>query len=509
MKRWALAIVVAGCSYTFDSEAPLLPLIGTPPDTRALPHLNTKPVDGEAFARGADGRVWLVMHQSDNSWRMIPMSGDTSTVETITSDQADDVFVAYHALYITKQTLPENLDGGIPDGGVTDDGGIAVFPVPPTDMGMPQPPVQLTVRSIAEHPGKTFLVPSGPAVLFSGANDNVFVYMVTDQRLPGYLIQQRDDSFHRIVPWPKGVAGAVPFKNGAFFFDNTGKWFLDRDADGRIVAHSTTDNSDVDIGIRPRFLGWVDERTLITCGPDGLRTVRIDGKTPERILDADICKPQLLWLNRDSRSRHLYAYYDVGTTVRKKDLDSDAAPQSVFDFGTSRVMVITSFGDTVLYSTDPADRYVHGAGDGWLGNWKFMDRGTGVSMSNDRLHIHWLEHSAQGTGAGQLMSVTLPAPGQPGGTPVTLTRNTRQFSVLDDGRIICDENHAYAGTENRIVVVDETRKHKQYVATGATHYSSIPDAPGEFIVDVITGASDHHVVRVKVPPIEPAPPPNK
>lgn len=493
MKRaWiTFFFVVAGCSYTFDTQAPELPLVGNAPDTPSLPHLNSAPADGEVFALGADQRVFLIMHQVDNSWRMVPMSGDTSTVETLSSDDADDLFVAWRALYITKRLKPSDLA----------DGGIAVDPSSPPDMGT-APPLKLTVRSIGERPGHTFLLPSGPGVLFSGGSDDVFAYLVTDSAQPGYILQRRDESFKRVVPWPKGIDGANPFAKGVFFFDSgAGELFFDRDADGRLVAHHTRDNLDVDLGIRPRFLSWLDSRTLITCGVDGVRVVPVDGVTPERVLDNDQCKTQLLWLNRG------YVYYDVGTAVRKTKLDGSAPPQTLFEFGTSRVMVITPTDKTILYSTDPSDRYVHGAGDGWLGNWRFMDRGTGVTVAND-LQIHWLEHSAQGTGAGQLMSVTLPAPGVPGGTPVTLTRNTRQYGFLDDGRIICDENHAYGGIENRIVLVDETRRHKQWVATSASHFSQVPSSR-DFIVDVISGATGHDVVRVKLPPIDPPPPPNK
>jgi hypothetical protein len=365
-----------------------------------------------------------------------------------------------------------------------------------------QLPMRLIVRSIGEHPGHTFLMPPGPPVILTG-NDAVFVYMVTDGTQPGYLLQWRDESFRRIIPWPKGVDGANPFKNGAYFFQNTYEHFFDRDADGRLVAHDTRDNLDIDLGIRPPLVVSIDAKTLLTCGQDGVRIVFMDGVTPERMLDNDICKPGLVWLN------HGYAYYYVGTTVRKTKLDGTQPPQKVFEFGTGRVLGISSTHDTVLYSTDPADRYAHGAGDGWLANWRFMERGDQVVMPSDRTRIYWLEHSAQGyyDSIGQLTTVTLPAPGQPGGTPVTLTRNTRQYGFLDDGRIICDENHAYGGAENRVVVVDEKRKHKQWVATSASHFSQVPYTH-DFVIDVVSGATGHDLVRVKLPPIEPPPPPN-
>ncbi|MDB4966957.1 MAG: hypothetical protein JWN44_2646 [Myxococcales bacterium] len=476
---------LGSCSYTFDTEAPTLPLVGTVPDTPNLPHLNTAPVSTEIFVLGADNRIWIILEQEDQTWRMVPMSGDASTVETLPMLDTD-LFVTWRALYITKH--PKST------------GGVAT--AAPADMSAPEP-VQLTVRSIGESPGHTFEMPGGAAVLFSMGEDDVFAYLVLDDKLPGYIIQRRDESFRRIVPWPKGIDPRDPFRNGAFFSDpGAGDLFFDRDGDGRLVAHHTRDNLDVDLGIRPRFLGFYDARTLVTCGNDGVRVVPIDGFTPERILDDEPCKPQLLTFTNG------YVYYDVGTTLKKARIDGSAPPESVYDFGINRLLLLSTPTDIVLYSTDPADRYVRGAGDGWLGNWRFMERGSSLTMSGDRKRIRWLEHSAQGSGIGDLTMVTLDQPGMPGGVTTPLTRNTRSYSILPDGRILCDENRANPGVWNRIVAVDPVRGHKQWVATSANRFSAIPQS-NDYIVDVISGATGHDVVRVKIPPVDPTPPPNK
>ena len=489
--RLLATLLLAGCSYTFDGAAPELPLVGAPPDTPSLPHLNSAPVDGEVFALGADKRIWLVLSQTDKSWRMVAMSGDP-TVETLAPGEVDDLSVTWRALYLTKRPKP-GADGGVPPD----------LALPPNDMGHssePPPPIELTVRSIGEHPGHTFTLPGAPAVIYSFGADDVFAYIVTGADQPGYIIQRRDGSYRRIVPWPKGVDPANPFKNGGFFSDSgAGKVFYDRDIDGRVVGHHTTDNRDVDLGIRPRFLAWIDANTLITCGDDGLRVVPADGVTSERILDEDPCRQQLLYFNAG------YVYYDVGFTVRKAKLDGSTPPEPLFEYGQNRVLAITPHDD-VIYSTDPADRYVHSAGDGWLGHWRFMQRGTGLSVSSDRTRIYWLESSAQNSGAGNLTMVKLSAPGVPGGTPVTLTRNTRQVAFLADGRLLADENHAFGDTSNRIVTIDQLRHKKQWVATSASRFSSIPFSD-DLIVDVVSGATGHDVVRVKVPPPDPPPPP--
>ncbi len=484
-----IAVVAASCSYTFDTTAPTLPYVGTQLDAATLPKLNSAPVDSEIFAQARDGRTWLLIQHTDTTWEMKPMSG-APDADTIQPDEQMQL-VTWRALYITKTGKATGVvDGGVPDMAVPPD-----MAQPPGDMGAQPPPnIELIVRSVGEHPGVSFYVPDGPALLYSLGADDVFAYIVTNPALPGYLIQRRDGSFHRIVPWPKGIDPANPFKNGLFFGDDgAGDTFYDRDIDGRIVGHHTRDNLDVDLGIRPRFIAWVDGKRFVTCGGDGVRVVFVDGVTPEEVLDEEICKTSLLAVANG------YVYYDVATTVRKVKLDGTEAPQTLFDFGQARVLAIATPGDNILYSYDPSDRYVHGAGDGWLAGWKFMERGLQPTFSSDRTALYWLEHAAQGSGAGNLMTVKLPGPGMPGGTPTTLSLNTRQFVFLGDGRILADENRANNGTWNRIVVIDEKRGHKQYVATGAYHFSPIPGA-SDYLVDVVSGATGHDLARVSVPP---------
>lgn len=477
--------LAASCSYTFDTSEPTLPYVNTPTDAATLPKLNRGPVDGELFVLGADNRVWIVMQLSDGTWEMKPMSGAPAS-DTLAADDEMQL-VVWRAMYILRRP---KRDGGAPPDLATLPGDMA---------GAPPPNVTLVVRSVGEHPGAEFEVPDGPALLYSLGADDGFAYIVTNAALPGYLLQRRDGSYKRIIPWPKGIDPTNPFKNGLFFRDDgPGDVFYDRDGDGRIVGHHTRDNLDVDLGIRPRFIQWIDPARFVTCGADGVRVVFVDGVTPEIVLDDDICQPSLL------AQYGGYVYYDVGTEVRKARNDGSEPPITVFDFGQARVLTIAAPGDHVLYSTDPADRYVHGAGDGWLAGWKFMQRGIDATFSADRTSLYWLEHAAQGTGAGDLMTVKLPGPALPGGTPATLSKNTRDFSFLADGRILADENRAYNGTWNRIVVIDEAHRQKQYVVTGANHFSQIPQS-NDYIVDVVSGATTgHDVARVSLPPAPPA-----
>ena len=463
-----------GCSLTFDANAPTIPLLGNPPAMAGIPRLNTQPVTDEAFSYGADGHLWLVMSQLDKSWRAVNLY-DESKVETIV---ADNMIVLSSALIYTKS------------------------------LSTPDSPVQqlaLTERSLGEQPGHTFTLPSnGPAIVVPGGADDVFAYVVADPSIPGYVLQRRDGSFSRTVPWPKGVDPTDPFSDTQliFFFDTgAGLTFYDRNDDGRIVGHHTKDNLDIDIGIRPRVLQWVDDNTLVTCGNDGVRLVYVTpdstnmGKLPpERVLDEDICQPTLLTQNSG------YVYYEVGTVVRKAKLDGSEPPRAVYDFSQNRVLRIGFPDDSVIYSTDPSTRYIHGAGDGWLGNWKFMQRGTDLTYTSDQKTLFWLEDSAQSSGVGELKMVTLPAAATPGGTPRPLAQNVHDYTQLADGRVLCNDNFAFSGTFNRLVLIDLKKNESQWFADSSNHWSLF-NSSKEAIVDVVTGAtSGHDVVRMTLPP---------
>jgi hypothetical protein len=465
-----LLALVAGCSETFDANAPVIALEGTQPSMTNLPRLNTMPVTSESYTRGADGHEWIVMSQVDKSWRAVSLF-DSSKVETL---MGDEVLVAGSVLYITKM-----LDS-------------------------PDSPVQqlsLTVRSLGEEPGHVFTLPSnGAAILQSFGADQVFFYAVADPSLKGYFLIRRDGSFMRQVPWPKGIDASDPFSSPELmFFPDTGagKTFYDRGVDGRIVGHHTLDAGDVDIGIRPKTLTWMDDHTLVTCGNDGVRVVPVDGMTAERVLDDNICQTTLLYLNDG------YVYYDVDTAVRKTKLDGSAPPRILYEYGQNRVLRIHPADDSIIYSTDPADRYSHGAGDGWLGNWKFMQRGSDLTYTGDRLNLYWLEDSAQSSGAGELTMATLPGPAKTPGVIKPLALNSRGYSFLSDGRIIANANYAFEGTFNRIILIDPKKERAQWMADSAHTWSIFTDAGGkpEAIIDVVTGAtSGYDVVRMPVPP---------
>jgi hypothetical protein len=501
MRIWVVFALLAasGCSYTFDSTEPELQLIGEQPDTPSMPHVNTDAVVQEWFVRGFDDAQWLIMQHVDGSYRILSLTSD-APADVITKDQFDDLYTTPRKLYLVKANTD---DMGPPDGGVAaaDEA---------SDMG-PPPTVTLTIRAAGDPVGQKYIEPAGSALLYvGGTQDDVFTYMVSSKKQPGYIIQRRDSDFRRIIAWPKGVDPSNPYGKGYYFWDSgQGRVFYDMDADNRLVAHSALDNTDIDLGIHSRSLAWVNGTSLASCGDDGVRIFAVDGKTPESLLTDEVCVATNFWISDG------FIYYDSGTNVRKVALDHSAAPETVYDFGTNRVLSILSPNDTIFYSKDPASLYVHGAGDGWLvpkgggADFKFMNRGTGLSIYNNLTQLNWLENSAQESGAGELMGLTLPAPGVPGGTKVPLARNVRSYGILGDGRILCDDDHAFDGTQNRIVVLDPLRHHAQWVASSSNYVLSIPTTD-DFLVEVVSGdLNSHDLVRVSLPPIVPTPPPNQ
>lgn len=495
-----LVAMIAGCSYTFDSKEPELPLIGDEPNTPAMPHVNTAPVVQEWFVTGFDNGSWLVMQHDDTTYRILSLTTD-APADVLTKDDFDSLYTTQHNLYIIKANP---TDMGAPP----DDGGVAAQDAT-TDMGA-QATVTLTIRPAGEKPGTKYIEPAGGALLFvGGGNDDVFTYMVGDKTLPGYVIQRRDNAFRRVIPWPKGVDAANPYGKGYFFWDaGQGQTFYDMDEDNRLVGHSAVDNTDIDLGIRTHSMAWVTYTSLASCGTDGVRLFSVDGSSPETILTNEACDATNFWINNG------YVYYNAGTSIHKVPLDHSTPPVDVYDLGTKRLLSMTDPDDTVLYSTEPATTFIHGAGDGWLhprgggADFKFMERGTGLLIYNDLTQLSWLEDSAEESGAGELMLLTLPEPGVAGGTKVPLARNVRTYGFLADGRIICDDDHAFDGTQNRIVVLDQLRHHAQWVASSSNYVMGIPGAT-DFLVEVVNGdLNSHDLVRVPLPPITPTPPPN-
>src|SRR5262249_36725277 len=141
-----------------------------------------------------------------------------------------------------------------------------------------------------------------------------------------------------------------------------------------------------------------------------------------------------------------WVYYGNDAQLLRVPLDASGPPEVVLNDGRRPLQFLDD--GRIIVSKTPRDLYVNSAGDGWLDNWNFMESGIDVPMPRDKRRGRWLEHAAKPNGAGELLPAEI---GQP---PLHLTLNTREWEELKDGRILADANHAFRGTQNRIVVVD-------------------------------------------------------
>jgi hypothetical protein len=186
-------------------------------------------------------------------------------------------------------------------------------------------------------------------------------------------------------------------------------------------------------------------------------------------------------------------YYDRGTTLFVVPSDG-SAPPAVAQANAARYLVTGPQGQ-IAYSLDPDNRYISNAGDGWVGDFNFMERGRRVRFSADGGRLYFLEHAATLGTVGDLTSIALPSGG---GAPAVLGLNVHSYDLLDDGRLLAIENHVYAGTWNRLVVINEAAHEKRWVVPSATEFFVVPGSH-EIIADVVTGASGYDIVRTPSP----------
>jgi hypothetical protein len=456
------ALLASGCAYTFDDEAPALPLVGDAPATASLPRLNHMPATGVGIVYGHDGAPWAVfseviptdmgMQKGQRFVRLIDPSREEILI-------ADDVLPNFDAYYIVKR-----------------------------DMTMPMSPTELTIHFIGStDPDDQFELPTGSGAVIPNNENSVFVYWPTTKDTTSLLVIRRDKSVMRTIPLPPMLDPERPFDQGGMFFLPDGKHFITRDGTSTLVRHAIDFDEEVSLGVRPRQLALDQTRNaLITCGADGVRSVPLDG-SPESVLDPEACDADgALWFHND------HALYAVDGALEQVPLDGSGPPSVLLEKGRR----IIAFGpmDAIVFSKDPSDKYVGGAGDGWIGDWRFMERGLSVSYSNDGKRLRWLEHAAQPSGVGELVSAAAP-----GGDILHLARNVRRYDQLRDGRVLAASNRAFRGVQNRIIAIDEDARVAHWVADQASDYAHIPGT-NELLVDVVSGPSGFDVVRVPIPP---------
>lgn len=455
--------LLAGCSYTFDEPLPGLTLVGERPDMSRLPRLNRAPAEDAYTVLGHDGTPWLAILEPNNLIRVRRLAPPDAEEEL----RGKSIFIRWRAFYI--------FEPGDPKG--------------PT-------PTRLRVRAAgAPDPGQEFLLPPGDGYLATDGGNTVFVYWIKSKETRTFDLYRRDGSFHRELPVPAGTNPAQPFEKGGFF-DGSGRRLYVRDMEGKVKVYSTRDENDGDLGVQPQSMILLDTRRMLTCGDQkdpmavqGLRVVPLDSSTggsggDPLVLDPE-CSPGALWISGGQ------VYYTVREEMRRVPL-SGGKPEVVFN-SKGRQVLLFGPNNALVYSTTPPQTFRGNAGDGWLGEWRFMDRGRLPSFSNDGKRMRWLENAATIAGSGTLKVAPI------GGEARTLAQNVWAYSEIGDGRLLTVANYAFFGTQNRIIAIDEAAGHAQWVADSASYFTYIPGST-DILVYLTRSNLTFDLVRVPIPP---------
>jgi hypothetical protein len=475
LKSIAFIFLVAGCSYTFDDTTPDIRLLGQAPNTDGLPRLNKNSAGSDALVLGYgdDGK-------QDAFWVAF-----TETIDTAMGMQ--------NGIRAVRLTPPEKEEVVLADDVTTT---WTRFFLVNANKDDPKAPPTLTVRSAGQTTDPVvFQLPGAPGFFGIGYGEEAFVYWLAKAGQRVYYTFRSDGTFARQIFIPDDIDATDPKLD--FYWSDGSQFLISRDPmTNDVLVHSTTEMKDFDLGPRPKLLEVIGSEAILFCGDTGLRWVKIDG-TDERVLDPMACDDHGNVAIRYVEDRY-WVYYGNDQALLRVPYDGTGAPEVVLKDGRRPLEFLDD--GRIMYSKTSADLYVNSAGDGWLDGWNFMERGLDAAVSSDKKRVRWLEHAAKPNGAGELLSAPI------GGSPLHLSLNTRQWEELGDGRILCDADHAFRGTQNRVVVIDEKQKVAQWVAAAASSYTHIPGT-NDLLIDVVTGPTGYDIVRVPIPPPLPSPAP--
>lgn len=461
----ALVLSCSGCVYEWNGDTPTFPLTGDPPALSSFHQLNQQVAGRPSLLTGPDGATWVTFCEfwktgSGNSGRGC---GKEHLVRL--ADPPAEELISADSFGLHGQELYELRD----------------------DMTTKMQTVTLHRPGASDD--VSFQFPSGRALIVandSGAAD-VFAFWLLDKTTTHFDVLRRDQKFQLTVPLPPELdpSKAPDASSFDFVLSADGNTLVTRVNDGTTTAWSTLDGSQVALGNRPVDFFIDDARNaLVTLGDEGLVSVPLDGSAQHLLTPAKI--------DLDTFSRvDDFVYYADANGLWQVPLDGSSAAKLI-QAGGARLWSRGPNGE-ITYSKDPRNKYAGNAGDGWLGDWRFMERGRQMRWSSDGARIHFLEHSATVGTYGDLTSVSVPM-----GAPRTLAINAHVWDELPDHRIVTVENAVYSGNWNRLVVIDEAASTKHWVVPSAADFFLV-NGGSEMIVEVVSGASGYDILRVPSP----------
>lgn len=463
-----LPLLLAGCSYAWTEDDSLLPGIGTPADPRALVKLNATPSGPATVLHGADGTPWAAFCEYRD--------GNTRSGS----------FRACKRVHLSRLAGARADETWLADTFVVRDR--ALFAVVDDDRNRVR---SITVHRPGDPPGldATFTTLPGPGLLYTndGGDNDVFAYWVLDASTTTWNVWRRDKRFQLTLRVPDGADPADPGSTMDFLFTRDGSRLVLSAPDHQITVHSTLDGTVRTLGSYPGAI-FLDEArgSLLVAGP-AFWSVPLDG-APRRVLSSLAFDPATL--SADAAGN---AWFRTGGALFRVPLDGSAAAERVVD-RAARLLGVGPGGQPV-YSLDAATRYVNGAGDGWVGGWRFLERGFYAGFSLDGQRIYALDQAATTNAVGSLYS--LPATGS--GEATLLGRNVGRLDGLADGRLVAVENQATVGSWNRLVIIDEPARARTFVLDGAADFEVVRPGEAEAVADVVSGASGYDIYRVPLP----------
>lgn len=471
--------VGSGCQFQWDTLGSELPLVGEPLSLATLQKINAQPTEGALVFTDRQDRAYAAFSQPTAVDPMHPM-GETVSVVALDDDAppvslyGKDVIPGSHVLYV--QSI---LDPATNEEPVT----LRVHPFDRAELAT------------------TLLLPAPshePLALVPSWHDEALLYFSFRPDATTFDLYRTDGSVHQQIPFPDAITPTEPFETGQYLFSSQSDWLLVRDSNSDVVLHDTRGV------LAPKRFGamsgalWADDERaqVFGCGFPGLVGRSYDGAV-EHVLDARPCNPTRtsVWLT----PTWIYYTVDEGArvTLARTRRDGTTAPEMV-DPNPRRILDIVTNNDGVercLFSSEPDELYVNDSSDGWIGSWRFMERGRLPRLTRDGSRVFWLEHAAQGSNAGELLMANVP-----GGAPVRLAYNATQVDLLADGRVVATANAAFTGVHNRVVILDPERGEQRRLVDAAPRFTLLPNRE-ELLVEVFAnaGSSLLDVYRVPIP----------
>lgn len=482
----------SACAFSFGEDQLDVVETGVPADATTQPFLPWLLRDVHLLV-GADGSPWLAAGSEDSD---SDPSGSSSPPKGVSGPLA---------LY--QLTPPYGRGGQLPFSQAQ-----SFFPPAPSH----------SICSYRQDPGGHWLVsfrhpedesiaefPSGPLVpqILCGQRTMAFWQPSADNA--DFEVLRFDDDGrlqHSRLPWPLGARSDL--QQGPLSFDDREEVVLVNDSDYHTLAYYLDTPEQIDLGVlywgqtrsgqlihidfdgllhvfhislrvqQPinfrlgpdgQILGIDEQRhEVITCDWDGLRAVSVPQAgqavpvlAPQRVLDSTPCLASTSLLTPLSS---VVVYTPVaeppGSEVRAVRLDSPNSTQAkVLLHGSGGRILGLCQDRAVAYSLDPVDRYGPSVSDGWIGGYRFMERGREVRFSPDCGRVYFKEHAANARKLGELRAAAVPPSSGANLEDLPpqrrLARNVGFTRVAPDGRLLTATDLGVIGPQNRLLLIDE------------------------------------------------------